>query len=231
MRSQDKGAGMTTTTCRGPGVFHVLIAVLLVAVGATAGLADTVKADTQRPADTVAGQFLVAEEELEGTSFQRTVIMMIEHGPAGALGVTVNRPLREAALTELMVEVLGADAARDAPIPQEARVRVLSGGPVAQSSMLALHGPGFSAEKTVEVARGIHMTPVRAVMAALAEGEGPELDTLRLYLGHAGWSGGQLEGEKARGSWHVIPADPRLVFAEDPARVWREAMARRQRDL
>ena len=211
---------MKITTGKGIGAVRLLIAALVVTVAAAGARADS-----------VAGQFLVAEEELEGTSFQRSVIMMIEHGAAGALGVAVNRPLRETGLIDLMAEVLGADAARDAPTPQDARVRIFSGGPVAQDSMLALHGPGFSAEQTIEVARGIHMTPVHAVMAALAEGEGPELESLRLYLGHAGWSGGQLEGEQERGSWHVVPADPRLVFADDPARVWPEAMARRQRDL
>lgn len=211
---------MQMITARGTGLLRFLIAALFIAASVAAARADS-----------VAGQFLVAEEELEGTSFQRSVILMIEHGPAGALGVAVNRPLREAALTDLMAEVLGAEAAQEAPIPQDARVHVHSGGPVAQDSMLALHGPGFSAEETVEVAQDIRLTPVRAVMAALAEGEGPELASLRLYLGHAGWASGQLEGEQERGSWHVVPADPRLVFAPDVTQVWPEAMARRQREL
>ena len=211
---------MEMITARGTGLLRILIAALFVAASVAFARADS-----------VGGQFLVAEEELEGTSFQRTVIMMIEHDSSGAMGLTVNRPLHEADLTGLMAEVLGEDAAQDAPISQDARVRLYAGGPVAQQSMLALHGPGFSAEQTVEVAQDIHMTPVQAVMAALAEGDGPDIESLRLYLGHAGWASGQLEGEQERGSWHVIPADPRLVFAPDPSQVWTEAMARRQREL
>ena len=50
-------------------------------------------------------------------------------------------------------------------------------------------------------------------------------------LGYAGWGPGQLEGELARSDWFTTPAEPRLIFDDDRANLWEEAMARRTRDL
>ena len=46
----------------------------------------------------------------------------------------------------------------------------------------------------------------------------------RLYAGHAGWAPGQLDMEVAHGSWHVMPADPDLVFDRDPQEIWPQLM-------
>ncbi len=37
----------------------------------------------------------------------------------------------------------------------------------------------------------------------------------RLIVGHAGWSGEQLQQEVAAGYWHVLPASPEMVFGVD----------------
>ena len=52
--------------------------------------------------------------------------------------------------------------------------------------------------------------------------EDTDADRLRVYAGYAGWAPGQLDGEIARGGWHVVPGDTAVVFAEEPADVWAE---------
>ena len=47
-------------------------------------------------------------------------------------------------------------------------------------------------------------------------------DRLKLYLGHAGWAPAQLQGEIARGSWTLIPADAFTVFRKSPGAIWPE---------
>jgi putative transcriptional regulator len=47
---------------------------------------------------------------------------------------------------------------------------------------------------------------------------------LRLYIGYSGWSGGQLDGELAHGSWLPAPGSTIEIFAPDPSGVWREVM-------
>ena len=53
----------------------------------------------------------------------------------------------------------------------------------------------------------------------------------RLFAGYAGWGPGQLEGELTRHDWFTTPAEPRLIFDDERANLWEEAMARRTRDL
>jgi putative transcriptional regulator len=67
------------------------------------------------------------------------------------------------------------------------------------------------------------------VLQAMARGAGPR--RALFLLGHAGWAPGQLDAELATGAWGVATADERLVFDEDPAQKWIEAMARRRLDL
>lgn len=44
-------------------------------------------------------------------------------------------------------------------------------------------------------------------------------DPRRVFAGYAGWSAGQLQGEIARGGWHLIAASPDLIFSDSDA-VW-----------
>ena len=39
-------------------------------------------------------------------------------------------------------------------------------------------------------------------------------DSLRLFLGHAGWKSGQLEDELAEGDWHLLSVQPELLLQE-----------------
>ena len=172
-------------------------------------------------AESVSGRFLVAEPDLGGSPFGQTVILMLEHGDAGAVGVVVNRPVEELALSDIVDEPPDAIADR--------RVELYSGGPVEENSLITLHDEGFEAEGTESVAEGIATSPLGEVLEAMADERGPE--ELRLYAGYAGWAPEQLEGEFARDSWHVIPADAGLVFSRAPGAVWDEATRRRQTDL
>jgi putative transcriptional regulator len=48
----------------------------------------------------------------------------------------------------------------------------------------------------------------------------------RVYSGYSGWAPGQLEAEFARGDWHLLSAEPWLVFEPRPELLWEE-LARR----
>ena len=56
---------------------------------------------------------------------------------------------------------------------------------------------------------------------AQAIAAGATADGLRVYLGCAGWSPGQLEREIARGDWHLAAGDAAAVFSPEPDGEWR----------
>jgi putative transcriptional regulator len=75
-------------------------------------------------ARSLAGRLLVATDALRDPRFVRTVIFMVRHETTGAMGLIVNRPLRDMSLAELL-ERLGHRAEGVA-----GTIRVHYGGPV-----------------------------------------------------------------------------------------------------
>lgn len=49
-------------------------------------------------------------------------------------------------------------------------------------------------------------------------------ESFQFFVGHAGWSRGQLESEIADGSWLSIPASPDFVFYNEQNDMWALAM-------
>jgi putative transcriptional regulator len=73
-----------------------------------------------------------------------------------------------------------------------------------------LHTPLEGFESSMAVGPDIMVTTSRDVLAAIAEGNGPE--KFIVALGYAGWGGGQLEGEMRENAWLTVLADSDIVF-------------------
>lgn len=166
------------------------------------------------------GQLLVASPTLVDPNFRRTVVLLLDHGDNGALGLVVNRPLE--------VEVAAVLPAWQ-PYTTEPGT-LFQGGPVELDSALGLVAvPGDSQEPT-GVRRLIGSlglvdldTPPEEVAADLAG--------LRIFAGYAGWSDGQLESEIEQGAWYVVGAESRDAFTDRPQDLWRRVLRRQGGDL
>ncbi|MEX0696841.1 MAG: YqgE/AlgH family protein [Dongiaceae bacterium] len=172
----------------------------------------------------LAGRLLVATERMGDPRFARTVVFMALHDTDGALGLVVNRPIGELTFAKLF------EGLRLEPAPAEGSgtLRAFYGGPVEPERGFVLHSRDVVLEGSL-VAGELALTTEPAMLRALAARNGPEHSLFA--LGYAGWSGGQLESEIARGDWIVVPADATLVFADDPAMTWARAIARRAIEL
>jgi putative transcriptional regulator len=148
-------------------------------------------------------------------NFDRSVVLLLEHGDDGALGIVLNRP-SETPLATVLPEW---DEHATAPGV------VFSGGPVAPEAVIALARGGTDASDgwmpflgevgTVDVGRD----PTDL---------GPQLHALRIFVGYAGWSPGQLEVELEQEAWFVASVDSGDPFSPNPERLWRDVL-RRQR--
>ncbi len=175
--------------------------------------------------DPKAGRLLVATPLLGDPSFKRTVVLIVEHEePQGTLGVVLNRP------TEVGV---GRVLEQWTELATEPSV-VFRGGPVAPNSALALALIPGQGEPVGW--RALDGAPALARLGLLDLDMPPGLlataiTGLRVYVGYAGWSPGQLEAEIAEGAWYVIEAEPGDVFAADPDALWRQVLRRQDGDL
>lgn len=164
--------------------------------------------------DTTRGRLLVATPDLADPNFARAVVLVLEHGSDGALGVILNRP-SDLPVREALPAWIGVAAAPGC---------LFVGGPVRPDGVIGL-GRGV----TEHVSDGF--APVFADLGTLdLEADpavlGADLE-VRVFAGYAGWSSGQLEGELAAGGWLMVDRLPGDVFSSDPANLWR-AVLRRQ---
>ncbi len=161
-----------------------------------------------------AGQLLVSIPDMGDDNFDQTVVLMLEHDGNGALGVVLNRP-SGTEVAEHMAH-LGTMVATPPWF--------FVGGPVAVGGLLALGRQRLGAPLT----RGTRIIgPVVLIEPrSLIDGDVDELDVIRLFTGYSGWAPGQLEGELAAGTWHVVPSLPDDVFTSEPENLWRSVMRR-----
>jgi putative transcriptional regulator len=195
------------------------IAAMLVAV---ALIATTLAAQTPERAS-LAGQLLIASPTIGDPRFDRTVVLMVEHTPNGALGIVINLPLEERPLAGLL-EMLGEKNPTVA-----GTVRIFAGGPVQPTIGFVVHSAEYHRRGTVDIDGRVAMTSSREILLDIANDRGPSKSLVA--FGYAGWAPGQLESELKRRAWYTAPADPQLIFDEDRAKVWDAAFARRTQDL
>ena len=181
--------------------------------------------------DSLAPGFLIASPRLDGSLFERSVILMINHDAHGAMGFIINRPLDVdfGSLLEL-VDL-------DGPItPTCYNQDVFFGGPVRVEQLWVMyHGTiaGAAPERTFEGLQEygevrFHedwaLSGTAHSIESFAFGAGVE--TFRPFVGYAGWGPGQLEEEIGEGSWLMLDFDEQFVLDAHTDAVWDLALAR-----
>ena len=157
------------------------------------------------------GVFLVASRNLLDPNFYRTVILLLEYSPYGAMGVVINRPM-QVPLSEVFPQLEGL---------RESKAVLYRGGPVAASRVMLLFRSltGMAGDRRVfaDVWMGAGHSALERLVA-----DPPR--SFRLFAGHAGWAPGQLDMEVGQGGWHVMQADSDLIFDRDPEDIWPKLM-------
>lgn len=159
------------------------------------------------------GRLLVALPVLVDPNFDRTVVLVLEHGDEGALGVVLNRP---------------GDLRLDEPLPSWADVAappavVFVGGPVGAGAAIGLGlVPGAPSERDgfVQVAGDLGTVDLGSAPLDVGVAE------VRVFAGYSGWGPGQLEDEILAGAWLVVDAGPDDALSPDPSTLWRRVLRR-----
>jgi len=151
------------------------------------------------------GHFLVASPHLLDPNFARSVVLLIQHNEEGAMGVVLNRSASKT-ICELWEEL------HEAHCDNSQHLNL--GGPVS-GPLLALHTDAKLGE--MEILPGLYFSVAKEHLEQLVQQPGLRL---KLFVGHSGWAGGQLEGELRQGAWLTVPASLDEVF-QDEQEIWR----------
>ena len=163
--------------------------------------------------ESLRGQFLIAAKRLRDDNFYKTVVLLLEHGDHGAMGLVINRPSS--------IKVSHALAGHfDLPDTEDV---VFGGGPVEPSALVILHDDSAFQDNGPSVLPGLFVggSP-DAFEQVIGEAaiSGSMKHSFRVFSGYAGWGAGQLEGEMDRGDWLTYPACRELVFYDDPYAIY-----------
>ena len=157
----------------------------------------------QNPRISLAGRILIAAPGMQDPVFCRSVCIVVEHSAEQTIGIMLNRRLAvdSGAFLEQLL---------DGAVSTESTISYVNFGGPQNGPVLAIHDNQQLAEGGNSL--GVYLSAQTDTLKKLAITT-PE--HCRLFVGHAVWQVSQLETEIINGDWHVLPAVPELVFADE----------------
>ena len=156
----------------------------------------------------LSGQILIATPGLVDPNFRQTVVLLVQDCDEGAIGLILNRR-SDKLVKHLWETIYHADLATD---------QLLNlGGPVFGPLMM-LHTRQELAD--LEVGRGLYFSTQKDYIERVVNGH---VHPYKLFLGHSGWTEGQLRSEINEGAWLHLPAQREMAFSDD-AELWQRLL-------
>ena len=163
------------------------------------------------------GVLLVASPSLDDPNFRESVVLIVEHGPGGTVGLILNRSTK----------VLLSEVLPDLTVLKGTSYRIFAGGPVEPSRLLLLFRLKEPPADARSVFDGVYLGRTPKVLERIIT-QGKPTETFRAFAGFAAWAPRQLEAELLLGAWAILPPDSTGIFDQDPATLWRDCLSRLQ---
>lgn len=158
------------------------------------------------------GDLLISEPFLPDPNFQRTVVLICEHGEDGSFGFVLNKPSL----------LKGSDVLDEAAYFED---YLYLGGPVQQDTLHFIHRQIPGLEGGAVIAEDLQWGGNFEQLLLLMEAGKLDPKDLKFFLGYSGWSEGQLEEELAQNTWIIYKsATAADIFDTQPDVLWRECL-------
>src|SRR4051812_3769237 len=144
------------------------------------------------PMKSLQGQLLIASPKLFDPNFFRSVVLLVQHSEAGALGLILNHPL-EMTINDAWAQV--------SEIPCDAQGFLHQGGPC-DGPLMVLHTDASMNEMSV-LPQVFFTTDRDEIQNLVTQNQ----SQMKFFVGYAGWSPGQLESELEDGEWLMTKAE------------------------
>ena len=159
------------------------------------------------------GKLLLATPPLVDPNFDRTVVLVLEHGDEARWGWCSTGPPTRRSTT----------CCRRGGRSSAGQAVLFDGGPVEEEAIIGL--------AWVRDLPEVGFADLDEGLGTLDLSEDPDafdgrVEDLRLFRGYAGWAPGQLEDELAANAWIVVDADRSDPFTPAPDTLWRDVLRR-----
>jgi putative transcriptional regulator len=166
------------------------------------------------PSSVGEGVLLVASPSLADPNFSESVVLVVEHGSGGTIGLILNRS----------TNVLLSKALPDIAALKGTSYWLFAGGPVEPHRLLLLFRLKEPPADARSVFDGVYLGRTPKVLERIITQAKPT-ETFRAFAGFASWAPRQLEAEVLLGAWAILPADSG-IFDQDPAKLWQDCISR-----
>jgi putative transcriptional regulator len=146
---------------------------------------------------------------MQDPRFRRSVVLLLEHGENGSLGLIVNK-VTEISLPQVLPDL--KDSGRESNW-------LFFGGPVGLDGILFLTRNVEPPERAEHVMEDVYYSGDRNLLEEFL-GQNKGAGELRVFLGNSGWSPGQLAAEIAEGAWRLVLGDSDTLFEKDLDDLW-----------
>jgi putative transcriptional regulator len=128
---------------------------------------------------------------LNGSFFEETTILIVEHNEAGSTGFITNKPFGKS-----LHDLIEFKHAKPFPL--------MDGGPVDRAHLFVLHKRPDLIEGGKQLTNGLYLGGnMEQMVQAINKGDVNQED-IQLFIGYCGWDSGELEAELEEGSWIII---------------------------
>lgn len=158
-----------------------------------------------------AGRLLISEPFMQDPYFKRSVIFLTEHNENGSFGLILNKP----------IPMYLNEAIENAPVFDS---RLALGGPVQKETLHYLHQLGDRIPNSKKVMEGVYWGGDFETIKELMLSGDIKPNEIRLFVGYAGWSKGQLKNEMESKSWIVARASKEILFTQKPEKLWSDVL-------
>jgi putative transcriptional regulator len=140
--------------------------------------------------DLKAGLYIKSNADLNGSFFEHTTILIVEHDEAGSVGFVTNKPFGKS-----LHELIEFNHSKSFPL--------MDGGPVDRDHLFVLHKRPDLIDGGEQIPNGLYLGGnMEQVIQAINTGDANPQE-IQLFIGYCGWDEGELEAELEEGSWKI----------------------------
>ena len=147
------------------------------------------------------GKVLISEPFLRDANFTRSVVLLIDHGTKGSVGIIMNKPSK-LIVNDIVKEFKYLD-----------NIPLFKGGPVSTDTLFYL-----------PIGDGIYLNgDFNAIKRYILQGN-PIEGKIRFFLGYAGWDTDQLQNEIEENTWIIGNADMANLVNNQIQDLWKTSL-------
>ena len=158
---------------------------------------------------------LISVPHMTDTLFEKSVIYICEHNDNGAMGLIINKPLNQKELNGLFQinEKLSIEL-------KSSKNKTFLGGPVLIENIIVLHTNDIVTKNAIAITNKISISSDKTILKKISDANNLKY---KIFLGHSGWIGGQLETEIENGDWLIQKSSIDLIFDMPKETIWEHA--------